>query len=266
MGKLILLFGAFALLFGDILCDVSSAVTASVTVKGGTSPPPPPPPPPRTVTGLASGGNQGELNEFRKFQQSNLYVAPFEDNVIALPPTQLDFVRLVIRNDLELIRAILREAIQKRNNLIPPNISLMWKYSGVLLGNFIRNRQAEQRLHPKVEPKPSFFSMLANMIEKVLDRSTKLKKENHYDKRTVYVEALYERVDALLKYIEKIVDHSPVGGYLKWNTMTLYKGETLRPEHDLDFIEEAADLTAVSNSFSMSFKTQNNLTTIIDTN
>lgn len=241
--QIVLSFGAFALLISDKLCDASSNVT--VAVEGGA--------PQASQTGVtigpASGSNEEELIEFRKFQQSNLYIAPFEDSVISLPKAQLNFIRLITRDDLELIRTIAREAIQKRNNFVPPSISLMWKYSGLLLGNLIRHRQAEQRLQPRVEFTPSFFTMLARLIEKVLDRGTKLKKENHYDKKTVHVEEFYERVDAQLNYTQKIVDNSPVGAYLKWNTTVLYKGETLRPKHDLDFIEEAADLTAVSISF-----------------
>lgn len=236
----IFLFTTLTLLSSTILCDktqnveLSSSVTTettSVKVVDEKGPPSP---------------TSEELENFRAFKNSSLYVAPYEDDILSIPVAQLKFIRSSAKVDLELIRTILREAIDKRNNLISPSVTLMWKYSGKLLGNFIRNRQAEQRLEPRVDPKPSFFNMLAQIVEKVLDRSSELKKENHYDKISVLTEELYERANNTCNYISKIIDNSPIGGYIKWNTTVLFKSDTSKTRSNLDLVEEIADQTAVS--------------------
>lgn len=186
-----------------------------------------------------------ELKKWEEFKKSNLYVPPFEADVISIPDVQAQFVRDISAKDIELFKTILKEAIEKRNKMAP-SVSLMWKYSAKLMGNFIKNRQAEQRLSPRKEPKPEFFEMVAKLVESILNRSAALKTEKGYTKASVNTDDLYNRADALFSYVTRMINSSPVTAYVKWDEFVLFKNELTSPRHDVDFKEEAADLTAVS--------------------
>lgn len=186
-----------------------------------------------------------EEKRFDKFKDSVYYLPCFELELKSLPDVQLNFIRTMAISDMDLLRTILKEAIDKKNSFAP-SVSLLFKYSGKLLGNFIRNRQTELRLSQRKDIKPAFFEMLAKMCESIIDKSNLIKGEKGYSKKNVDANELYRRVDNMFKYIQRMLDTSPVGSYLKWDQLILYKNETSNPEHDKNFVEESADLLAVS--------------------
>lgn len=186
-----------------------------------------------------------EEKRFRAYQDSVYFVPNYDPDIKSLPDVQLEFVRTMIANDLQLYRTILKEAIDKRNNFAP-SVGLMFKYSGKLLGNFIRNRQTELHLGQRKDVKPDFYEMLAKTSESIIDRSNSIKREKGYTKKNVNVTELYRRADNGFNYTQRIINASPVGIYVQWNKAILYKNELSNPEHDKDAIEEAADLLAVS--------------------
>jgi len=186
-----------------------------------------------------------ETQKWEEFKKSSLYLPSFDPKVISIPKAQSDFSNEAVKKDLELYRQILREAIDKKNNFAP-SVGLMLKYSGKLISHFIRNRKLELQIKPRLEPKPTFFEMLARLAETVIDKSTKIKKEKGYNKKTVNSEELYHRVDSLFNYVQSIIRASPVAAYLQWDELILYKNDPTNPNHGKDLIEEAADLAAVS--------------------
>lgn len=186
------------------------------------------------------------INNDVKTHQDSLYFVPnYDPDLKSLPDIQLEFIRTAMAKDMDFYRTILREAIDKRNNFAP-SVGLMFKYSGKLLSNFIYNRQTEQRLSPRKDVKPSFFEMLAKLSESIIDRSSSIKKEKGYTKKNVDVNDLYRRVDDVFKYLQRIMDVSPVSMYVQWDQVTLYKGDLTNPNHDKPIVEEGADLLAVS--------------------
>lgn len=190
-----------------------------------------------------NNNNDGKIA--KPYQDSLYYVPNYDPEMKSLPDIQLEFIRTAMAKDMDFYRTILREAIDKRNNLAP-SVALMFKYSGKLLSNFIHNRQTEQRLSQRKDINPSFFEMLAKLSESIIDRSSLLKKEKGYSKKNVDVNELYRRVDDVFKYVQRIMDASPVAMYVQWDQVTLFKGNLTNPNHDKPVVEEGADLLAVS--------------------
>lgn len=200
------------------------------------------------VTALSSAINNAsaindEVKKFQIFKNSSYYLPSFEAEIIAIPQPQIDFIRKAASKDLDMLRGILREAIEKKNNFAP-SMALMLKHGGKLLGTFIRNRREELKISPRIEPKPAFFAMLAKLAEDIIHRSNSVKKMKGYNKKNVNTGDLYKRVDAVFSYIERVIGASPVGAYLKWDEMVLFRNESAGSDRIL--LEEASDLTAVS--------------------
>lgn len=189
--------------------------------------------------------NSTAIKAWEEWKNCHLYLPSFESDVISIPETQKEFVNNMVINDLVLFREILKEAIDKKNTFAP-SVQLMWKYTGKLLGNFIRNRQAEQKIVPRKEPSPAFFESVARLAELVLDRSDELKKEMGYSKKSVNTDELYSRVDNVFRYIQRVINRSPVAAYLKWDQLVFFKDEKPTHGRNLELVQEAGDLTAVS--------------------
>lgn len=182
---------------------------------------------------------------FLQWKQNPLFVPPFDSNVLALPEVQLAFLRSAAARDLVLFREILNEAIESRRKFAP-SVKLMFKYTGKLLGRFIRSRREDLALPERVEPSPAFFTMLAELTEKVINRSALLKAERAYTKDNINTEAFRARVEALFDNIERILNAAPMGGYLRWDAMRLFADQPQNPRYNGDLAEEASDLVAVS--------------------
>lgn len=186
-----------------------------------------------------------KVRNFQAFKNSSLFIEPFESGMLAIPKIQAEFVRKMATDDLEFYRTILREAIDKRFKFAP-SVSLMFKYSAKILARIIKNYKLENQLPDHVKYKSEFFKMLSTLIETALDKSAKIKKEREYTKQSVNTDEMYHRTNAVFNWIERVIQVSPVAGYLKWNETVLYRNEVSIPRHDLNFIDEAADLLAVS--------------------
>lgn len=197
-----------------------------------------------------SQADNDEEKRIKLYQASDLFVPNYDPDMKSLPDVQLAFLRNMIARDMEFYREVLREAIDKRNNFAP-SVGLMFKHTGRLLGNFIRSRQTEQLLSSRKEIKPSYFEMLAKLSESIIDKSNSIKKEKAYSKKNVDVADLYRRCNNSFNYSQRIVDVSPVAIYVRWDLVTLYKNELSNPEHDRSFIDEAADLLAVSSQLAV---------------
>lgn len=192
-----------------------------------------------------SGHLSDELIRFEEFRASSLYVPPFDPKVISIPGPQLAFVRNMTANDIVLFKSILDEAVAKRDKFAA-SVSLMLKYTGKILGQFIRNRRNELAIYPRLEPRLEFFKMLADMAQRILDKSDAIKRHKGYTKANVDMDSFHRRVDSVFSYVQRVVDVSPVGAYLKWDEMRLFKDEPRNPLYLANFVDEAADLTAVS--------------------
>ena len=184
-----------------------------------------------------------ELKNIDEFKRSPFYVEPFDSKVLSLPDSQLEFVRNITRKDIILYREILNEAIATRSK-IAPGVRLMLKYSGKLVSNLIRHRGEERKLAQRVDPKPEFFTMIADLCQEVINQSSHLKR--NYSKSKVEINNFQSRVNSLFDRFTKIIETSPVGAYLRWNQLVLYKNQPENGVQNKRFIEEAADLTAVS--------------------
>lgn len=197
------------------------------------------------ANGAAAAGAGVGGDMFATWQQSALYVDPFDPAITTIPAVQREFVNKMVTNDLEFFREILREAIERRNKFAP-SVGLIWKYAGKLLGRFISNRREEMKLSERIEPKPEFFRMLADLAESVIQQSTEVKKEKGYSKNNINTDELYRRVDAVFNYIQRTIEAAPMGAYLKWNQLILHKNDPINPDHDRPIVDLASDLTAVS--------------------
>lgn len=182
---------------------------------------------------------------FQEFKSSPYYVAPFEDNLMAIPEAQVQFVREASQRDFELFRSISRDAVQRRGKF-GSGVSLVVKYTGKLLGTFIRNRQEELRLPEFKDPKSEFFDYMADLISRGIDLSGELKREKYYSKSRVDSDDFYQRVDALFGYLTKMLNKCPLGMYLKWADLHLFKDEPSNKRHNVSILDEGADLFAVS--------------------
>lgn len=197
------------------------------------------------AAGGAAGGAAGAAVAGAGWEQSGFYLASFDPAITTIPSMQREFVNKIVENDLELFREILREAIERRNKFAP-SVGLIWKYAAKLLGRLISNRREEMKLPERLEPKPDFFRMLADLAEAVIQQSTEVKKQKGYSKSNVDTDELYRRVDNVFKYIQSTIEAAPVGAYLKWNELILFRGDPTNPDHDRPLVDEASDLTAVS--------------------
>ena len=186
-----------------------------------------------------------ELEKWAEFRKSELYLPPFEPNVLSLPEKQLEFSRKGAESQIESYKAIMDEAIRTRNQL-GASTRLVLKYGIKFIGNFSRFRREEKKLKPRIEASPQFFIMQADLIEKVLTMSDLLRKENLYTRANVNVEQLRVRVSSLLDYALKIVKASPNGGYLMWNETMLFQNEPKNPHFNTPIATEAAHLVTVS--------------------
>ena len=178
------------------------------------------------------------------WRSSGLFVEPFEPGLACLPGAQLAVMRESSRETLQLFKKILHEAVEIRDQFAP-SAKLMLKYTVRLIDSFIRQRRLEAQLAAgqRHNLKPDFFHMLAQIIERGLDRSGELKSERRYTKQNVQADQLLARLDALLHYVQRVMDSSPVGGYLKWDKLRLFADQ---PDRALEAAEEGADLGAVS--------------------
>lgn len=186
-----------------------------------------------------------EENSIKTYQDSDLYVANYDPNIKSLPDAQLAFLRNMIADDMEFYRTILREAIDKRNNFAP-SVQLIFKYVGKLLGNFIQARQKEKLLTERKQVDPSFFGLMADLLDSIIKRSDSIIKEKSYSKKTVDATDLSRRLDNMLNYVKRIVDASPTAIYVRWDQAILFKNDLSNPQHDTSFAEETADVLAVS--------------------
>lgn len=186
-------------------------------------------------------------DELAKWQQSGLYLASFDPAITTIPRMQREFVNQIVANDLELFREILREAIERRNKFAP-SVGLIWKYAAKLIGRFINNRREEMKLAERLEPKPEFFVLLADLADAVIQRSTEVKREKGYTKNNIDTDELYRRVDNLFKHIQATVEVAPVGAYLKWNELVAFKNDPTNVDHGRPIVDLASELTAVSNN------------------
>jgi hypothetical protein len=180
---------------------------------------------------------------FDEYKRSPLFVEPFDAKVLSLPADQLAFVRNVTRDDMIFYREILHDAIANRNK-VGPSVRLVVKYGARLVGNFIKNRRSERQIANRVEPKPEFFLMLANLAQDTMDLSGQLKR--NYSKNKIDIEKFRLRTEALFDYVQKIVETSPMGTYMKWNQLVLYKDKPVNDIQNRPVKDEMADLTAVS--------------------
>lgn len=200
-------------------------------------------------------------DNFQAYKQSPYFLNPFDQTVLALPKMQLDFVRRVCADDMQLFREILNEAIETRKKLAP-SVKLMLKYASRLLKTFIGNRRQDLALSERIEPSGEFFQMLANLAEQVVDRSGQVKRERGYTKDNINTDEFRLRVESVFDYIQKVINTSPMGAYMRWNELRLFMDEAnSSPRFNKDLIEEAADLTAVSSSIEEKMSSLRLLTT-----
>lgn len=227
------------------LVETLPMAPAEATATQTVTPPPAGPPDGAVISALGSVVSallaDQELIKWELFRRSPHYLEPFEADVISIPEGQLNFVRQSSHSDSDLLLMIAREAIDRRNRFAP-SISLLFKYTAKVLGNLVRRRLTESRIRPRVDAKPSFFLMLADLVQRVLARSDQILKATNYTRATVDVERLYERTRAACAYVVGTIDVSPVGGYHKWNRLILYRGQA----NQTPLVEEAADIWAVS--------------------
>lgn len=198
---------------------------------------------------VLQGSNNTRLEDeraFEEYRRATYYVEPFEKGMISVPAEQRKFVREMVRKHLDLFGQVLREAIDKKDNF-GAGVSLSLKYSMKLIGQLIKHYKGERAIPGSVKYKAEFYKMFSRMFETALLKSNDIKSSGIHSKSNVNTEEAYHRVDAIFNWVDKIVQHSPVGGYMKWNETLLYKNEPQNPLHDRDVVDEAADLLAVSN-------------------
>jgi len=205
--------------------------------------PQPPQPQAPTAAATATVAVDPVKQRFEVFKQSGLYVPPFDEKILVLPEPQLAFMRQATAEDSALFREILNEVIQSRRKFAA-SVKLMFKYATKLLGRFIKNRRDDLALKERVEPSPAFFRMLADLSDKVISRSGQLK--SGYSKDSLDMEQFRSRVEAIFDHITRVINVSPVGGYLRWDTARLFTDQPKNQRYNMDLAEEAADLTAVS--------------------
>lgn len=209
----------------------------------GASPPGPGFQAPAGAAAAAKPTVSDEVKRFEEFKKSPMYVEPFDAKVLSLPTMQLSFVRDITKKDIVFYKEILNEAISMRNKMAA-SVRLMLKYSGRLMSSFIKHRREEKKLPQRVEAKPEFFQMLADLCQEVIDTSGQLKR--NYSKSKIDVDNFRSRVETLFDTVQQIIETSPMGGYLRWNQLVLYKDKPRNGVANRRFIEETADLTAVS--------------------
>lgn len=186
-----------------------------------------------------------KIAQFERFKNDPDYLESYEPTVIAIPEIQANFVRSLVAKDVELYMEVVDEGIAKRNTMAP-SMKLMWKYSKKILGRFITNRRAEKKLPERKEPLPSFFTYLATMVEKILDRGAAIMKERAYTKANVDVSAMRAQISNIFGTIQRVVDKSPLGAYHKWEQLKVYRNASAPQAGWTELVEEAADASAVS--------------------
>lgn len=204
------------------------------------------------VASVSIGGNNSfptkeddSSKAFEEFKASPYFVEPFEEGLKALPAPQVQFVRQAMARDFDLFREITRDAIKRRGKF-GSSAALMLRWTGKLLGTFIRNRQEELRLPEFKEPKGEFFDYMADLMERGINLSTDLKRNKYPSKNSVDSDEFYNRVDSLFNYFAKVLNKSTVGMYIKWANLSLYKDEPSNVRYNVNVTDEGSDLFAVS--------------------
>lgn len=187
---------------------------------------------------------QTPASDFEKFKQSGLFLEPFEPELISLPASQVEFARASSTRDIALFRKILNEAIETRKNFAP-GPRLIIKYGARLIASFIRNRNEELALPDRHPTKGEFFIMVAKLMDDIMDMSEKIKRDKGYTKQNVDVEDLRQRAEAIFNYYQRIIDISPLGGYLRWDKCLLFSDQPENKRHKVELAPEAADLYAM---------------------
>lgn len=190
--------------------------------------------------------SQTDIDAYSKFKTSGLYQIPFDPEVLALPAEQVEFVRKATEKDVEFYNQILNDAIETRNNFAAGS-RLMLKYGGRLILSFLKHRREEMKLKNRIEPMPSFFTMLADLIAFVESESDSIRKQRDYSKANVNIEDFRERVMGAFEFYKKVINNSPVAGYVRWDEAHLYTDDPNHKRYNIELKEEAADLYAVSN-------------------
>lgn len=204
-------------------------------------------------SGVASGGSEvrggpttpAKLKRLEEFRRSPYYLPPFEDGLVSIPEAQLQFQQSIFPREIELYKQIAKEGVERRGKF-GSSVALVLKYGGKLLGNFIRNRKEDKLLPGAQEPRPEFFYMLADLLQRGIDLSSLIKKERAYSRSNIDPTAFYLRVENFFNYFGKLLARSPFGLYLRWGQMKVYLDEPTNPRYGASIIDEGADLFAVS--------------------
>lgn len=139
----------------------------------------------------------------------------YEPEVAAMPENQAAYFRALVNRDFDLLREIVRYAIDHRNNFAASTV-LMFKYSGKLISRLIQARLNDLALNPRIEQRPEFFGMMVHLIERVLDRSAEIRREQNYKAPAIDGEEIYDQADTRLRDVQTIMDQSPCAMYLNW--------------------------------------------------
>lgn len=196
----------------------------------------------------APKGTPEELKRFEEFKQSKLFAPPFDAKILSMPEKQRLFIVDMFAKNIQLYKDILRDAVANRNKFAP-SVQLMFKWTGKLLGSFIRIRRGEQQISPRVEPTPAFFLMAADLFQDVIDKSAAIRKEKAYTKSNVDVDRFEKQVTAILDYVNRVAAAAPMGPYLSWNKMIILRDEPNNSMSGKELVTESADLLAVSMLF-----------------
>lgn len=188
--------------------------------------------------------NADVQSEFDKFKESPLFVEPFDPNVKSLPEMQLKLMRGLIERDIEFYKKIVDAIISpKYLQAFFPSSKLIMNYGWTMKKKLEEFTEADSKLSERIEPKPEFFLMLAEMGAKIIEQSRDRREKKDYSKENIDLEVFRVRANALIDYLKEVILASPMGAYLKLDEMELYTVTGLKKTR---LIDEAIDLTAVS--------------------